>query len=183
MEPEYHHSLLQGLWALHSHIMLQMTRRFPFYPRLQLLSTWPPGEETTFAEQRPAHSGYLCQSRSPQHTRGSHYHGYYGASRAAAINQGYRSVFCEASQMPRPVPRDFNLVGPESLGLPPLESPKIPRWFQYVHIGLHMHAEMHSLSDLSLNFLTRDWTQATAVKAPSPHHWTARKFPSSNVYY
>lgn len=81
--------------------------------------------------------------------------------------------------MPGPLPRDVNLAGPESLGLPPLKPPKIPGWSQCVHTGLLMHAEMHSLSDFSLSSLTRDWTQATSVKPPSPHHWTA----SSNVYY
>ena len=28
-----------------------------------------------------------------------------------------------------------------------------------------------------LNYLTRDQTQALAVKAQCPSHWTARKFP------
>ena len=29
-----------------------------------------------------------------------------------------------------------------------------------------------------LSSLTRGWTRATAVKAPSPNHWTTREFPS-----
>ena len=33
-------------------------------------------------------------------------------------------------------------------------------------------------SSLSLSSLTRDWTQAMAVKALSPNHCTAREFPS-----
>ena len=28
-----------------------------------------------------------------------------------------------------------------------------------------------------LSFLTRDWTQVSAVKAPNPNHWTTREFP------
>ena len=28
-----------------------------------------------------------------------------------------------------------------------------------------------------LSFLTRDWTQVSAVKAPNPKHWTTREFP------
>lgn len=43
--------------------------------------------------KRSACSGYLCQSRSPHNMRGSHYHGYYRASRAVAINQGCRLEF------------------------------------------------------------------------------------------
>ena len=36
-------------------------------------------------------------------------------------------------------------------------------------------AATHSLRDLSS--LIRNQTQPTAVKAPSPNHWTAREFP------
>ena len=32
-----------------------------------------------------------------------------------------------------------------------------------------------------LSFLTRDWTWAMAVKAPSPNHWTACEFPQRNL--
>ena len=38
----------------------------------------------------------------------------------------------------------------------------------------------HGLQHLSS--LTRDWTWATAVKAPSPNHWTAREFPKLVLY-
>ena len=37
---------------------------------------------------------------------------------------------------------------------------------------------LHSLRDLSS--LTRDQTQAPAVKAPNPNHWTTREFPSTD---
>ena len=40
---------------------------------------------------------------------------------------------------------------------------------------LFVLAVPYSLSTLS--FLTRDWTQAKAVKALSLHHWTTRGFP------
>ena len=36
---------------------------------------------------------------------------------------------------------------------------------------------LHSLQDFSSH--TRDRTQALSVKAPSPNHWSARKFPSA----
>ena len=42
-------------------------------------------------------------------------------------------------------------------------------------------ATWHGLWDLSS--LTRDWTWATAVKAPSPNHWTARELPQLYVNY
>ena len=41
-------------------------------------------------------------------------------------------------------------------------------------------AAPHSLWDLSSP--TRDWTWATAVKAPSPNHWTAGEFPRGFFY-
>ena len=41
--------------------------------------------------------------------------------------------------------------------------------------SLFFLAALHSLQDLSS--LTRDWTQTTAVKVPSPNHWTARELP------
>ena len=34
-----------------------------------------------------------------------------------------------------------------------------------------------------LSSLTRDWTQAMAVKVWSPNHWTAREFPQLLQYY
>ena len=39
-------------------------------------------------------------------------------------------------------------------------------------------AVLHALKDL--HSLTRVWTQATAVKAPSPNHWTARGLPKAS---
>ena len=42
-------------------------------------------------------------------------------------------------------------------------------------------AAPHGLQDLSSP--SRDSTQATAVKVPSPNHWTAREFPIYfNIY-
>ena len=38
-----------------------------------------------------------------------------------------------------------------------------------------------SLRDLSS--LTRDWTQAVAVKTLSPNHWTTRELPFSLIFY
>ena len=37
----------------------------------------------------------------------------------------------------------------------------------------------HTGQLVDLSSPTRDRTQATAVKEPSPNHWTARKFPSN----
>ena len=41
-------------------------------------------------------------------------------------------------------------------------------------------AAPRSLQDLSS--LARDWSQATAVKVPSPNHWTAREFPRKKAH-
>ena len=38
-----------------------------------------------------------------------------------------------------------------------------------------------ALRDLSSP--TRDWTQATAVKALNPNHWTAREFPRKDRFF
>ena len=47
---------------------------------------------------------------------------------------------------------------------------RIIRFFKF-----YFFATLHGLWDLSS--LTRDWTWAPAVRAPSPNHWTAKKFP------
>ena len=35
----------------------------------------------------------------------------------------------------------------------------------------------HAAQLAGFSFLTWDWTRATAVRAPSPNHWTTREFP------
>ena len=52
--------------------------------------------------------------------------------------------------------------------------------FKFLHVKFSFFfffflATLCGLWDLSP--LTRDWIQATAVKVPSPNHWTAREFP------
>ena len=42
-------------------------------------------------------------------------------------------------------------------------------------------ATLCSLQDLSS--LTRDWTPAPAMKAPSPNHWTSREFPEFHLFW
>ena len=44
-----------------------------------------------------------------------------------------------------------------------------------ISIFFHLLAMLHGWWDLSSP--TRDWTQAIAVNAPNPNHWTAREFP------
>ena len=46
-----------------------------------------------------------------------------------------------------------------------------------IFVCLFVLAEPWGLQDLSSP--TRNWTQAMAVKVPSPNHWTAREFPIS----
>ena len=43
---------------------------------------------------------------------------------------------------------------------------------------LYFLTVLYGLHDLS--FLTRDWTEAPAVKAPKANHWTTREFPRMN---
>ena len=50
----------------------------------------------------------------------------------------------------------------------------------YLFIYLFL-AVLHSLQDLSSSI--RDWTQAPAVKALSPNHWTTREFPMYMIFY
>ena len=44
-------------------------------------------------------------------------------------------------------------------------------------VSIYLFAVLCGLRDLSS--ATRDPTWATAVKPPSPNHWTAREFPNS----
>lgn len=76
--------------GLHGHIMLNIIKRSSSHPRMQLLFMCPLHEEIIFAEQRDQPVLGIYQSMSPHSTRDSHYHGYHGASRAVAINEGYR---------------------------------------------------------------------------------------------
>ena len=46
----------------------------------------------------------------------------------------------------------------------------IPEKFLFFFLAMPL-----GMQDLS--YLTRDQTQALAVKVPSPNHWTAREFP------
>ena len=49
----------------------------------------------------------------------------------------------------------------------------------FILFFLFFVATLCGLRDLSS--LTRDWTWATAVKVPSPNHWTAREFPRNFI--
>ena len=49
-----------------------------------------------------------------------------------------------------------------------------------VFVCLSVFATLCGLQDLSS--LTRDWTWAATVKAPSPHRWTAWEFPPFHVW-
>ena len=51
--------------------------------------------------------------------------------------------------------------------------------FTFLCFSFLFLALLHVLQDLSS--LTRDWTQALAVKALSPNHWTAREFPQLHI--
>ena len=49
------------------------------------------------------------------------------------------------------------------------------RWEYFLILFYYSFCWPHSLPDLSS--LTRDWTPALGVKAPSPNHWPLREFP------
>ena len=49
--------------------------------------------------------------------------------------------------------------------------------FQFFNLFTYLLAMLRGLQDLSSP--TRDWTWATAGKAPGPNHWTARELPVS----
>ena len=47
--------------------------------------------------------------------------------------------------------------------------------YLFIYLFICLVVSWHGLQDLSSP--TSDWTQAPAVKAPSPNHWPAREFP------
>ena len=48
--------------------------------------------------------------------------------------------------------------------------------FQFLNLFTYLLAMLRGLQDLS--FPSRNWTRATAVKAPGPNHWTSGELPA-----